>query len=111
MHPLKFSPYKRPGGDSEELYIGGQCIQRVGNEIRAPLCVLGRLTREVEFEVVVHKAYAPGTDRREFWFSIRCGTAVAAEGIMTRVRAMYPAGITCAERLARERGDAYRKMA
>lgn len=89
----------RPRFDLEELYIAGQCIQRIRREIRAPLHILHRLAGRCDIGVTAHRT----SDGKE-WFSLPCKSFAEASRLMGRARALYPAAKSTREVLAVQLG-------
>lgn len=89
----------RPHFDVEELYIAGQCIQRIRREIRAPLHILHKITGQSVVSVQAHR-----TNGEEEWFSMPCKTYAEAERLMNTARVYYPAAKTTREVLADQLG-------
>ena len=84
---------------SDCMYIAGQCFHRVGLEIRAPLCVLHRLSRERRIKVISHQ-----TSDGEYWFSAEFRSHKATDEAFNRLRELYPNAITTRELFQRQAG-------
>ena len=89
----------RPRFDLEELYIAGQCVQRIKREIRAPLHILHKITGRCEIGVTANRTI----DGKE-WFSLPCRTYSEAMRLMNTARVYYPAAKTTREVFADQLG-------
>lgn len=85
----------------KEVYVCGKSIMLFDREVRAPLCVLTRCTREWPVPVIAHR-----TSGGEHWFARQFSTLKEARKCFAAIVARYPHAISTREYIRRERGQA-----